>query len=60
MSKSDWVDNDHDEIYGKGKETRKKKKDFREHGGHNRVRDFKRGFSQERDREDLQVGRWND
>jgi hypothetical protein len=51
MSKHDF-ENDKDEIYGKGKESRKKKKKFREHG-HNRVRDFKREYSQETDREDI-------
>jgi hypothetical protein len=45
--------NDREEIYGK--EPHKKKKGFRDHG-HNKVRDFKRNFSQERDREDLNVG----
>jgi bisphosphoglycerate-dependent phosphoglycerate mutase len=60
MSKhDDWVDNDRDEIYGKGKDSKKKKKTFREHG-HNRVRDFKREYSQQTDREDLNIGRWKD
>ena len=27
------------------KDARKKKKEFRDHGGHNKVRDFKRNFS---------------
>ncbi len=53
MSNKKYDDfNDRSEIYGKGKESRKKKKGFREHG-HNKVRDFKRGYSQETDREDL-------
>lgn len=42
---------DMDEIYGKEKESRKKKKKFREHG-HNKVRDFKRDYSHDTDRED--------
>ena len=46
--------NDHDEIYG-GKEKKKKKK-FRDSHGKNKVRDFKREFSQERDREDINQG----
>ncbi len=51
MSKHDF-ENDRDEIYGKGKDSRKKKKNFRKHG-HNKVRDFKRNYSQENDREDI-------
>lgn len=56
MSKHDFGQNDREEIYGKGKESRKKKKEFREHG-HNKVRDFKRNYSEEQDREDLNIGR---
>jgi hypothetical protein len=54
MSNRDNYDqkNDRDEIYGKGKESRKKKNKFRDHG-HNKVRDFKRNYSQEQDREDM-------
>lgn len=58
MSKNIDRFNDRDEIYS-GKESRKKKNKFREHG-HNKVRDFKRNYSQEQDREDLSVGRWKD
>jgi hypothetical protein len=57
MSKHDFDDHgDRDEIYGKGKESRKKRRGFREHG-HNKVRDFKRDYSQAIDREDLSIGR---
>jgi hypothetical protein len=52
MSNRKYSIGDADEIYGKGKESRKKNKGFREHG-HNKVRDFKRNYSQEQDREDL-------
>ena len=59
MSKNRDDFNDRGEIYGKGKESRKKKKNFREHG-HNRVRDFKRGYSQDLDREDLSLFKSSD
>ena len=45
---------DAEEIYGKEPHKKKGNK-FREHG-HSRVRDFKRNYSQEQDREDLNVG----
>ena len=51
MSKQFDDYNDRDEIYG-NKSGKKKKKEFREHGK-NKVRDFKRDFSQDRDREDI-------
>ena len=48
----DGQQNDRDEIYGKGKESRKKKKGFRDHG-HSKARDFKHDYSREQDREDI-------
>lgn len=54
MSKNDFSYNDYDEIVHNGKNGKKKKK-FRDNG--RKVRDFKRDFSQERDREDLNFNR---
>jgi hypothetical protein len=57
MSKNFDKFNDREEIYSK--EPHKKKKKFRD-GHSNKVRDFKRNYSQEQDREDLSIGRWKD
>jgi len=52
MSRKDFdFENERDEIYGKNREYKKKKNRFREDGS-KKIRDFKRNFSQENDRED--------